>query len=226
MPNPNDTENKPEKVDIYLDVDHVWQEDPEHNIPENERRTICAVACMKMILDYVDQAKYQQHSLHRMVAEMQSQGAQNENKYWIHSRQVNYFSSLRLVSWRRNWKAPSTDVAWFADNEGYDDTQLAAAAKQTQSEKIDGTPRAKMIESLKASIQDNIPVIVSVISGFSINKHDHQIVVNGYTHDGEQEWIYYTDPALPPETHQDRQKMSVDKFFEYSRYLAIFVQKS
>jgi hypothetical protein len=32
------TEQAPEPVDIYLDVEHVWQQDPEHNWPAQDVR--------------------------------------------------------------------------------------------------------------------------------------------------------------------------------------------
>ena len=35
-------------IDIYLDIQHVWQLDPENQLPKKDARKICAIACMKM----------------------------------------------------------------------------------------------------------------------------------------------------------------------------------
>lgn len=210
----------------YLDAAHVWQEDPDHNIPEDERRTICAIACMKIVLDYIDPQKAKEISLHRMFTEMQAAGAQNEQRYWKHSGQVTYLTDLGLMSWRRNWLAPSQDPQYFADNEGYSAAQLSRVAEQIQAEEWDNGDVDKiMLQSLQTSFDADCPVIVSVKPGFSNNKQDHQVVLNGYEEDSEGRWLYFVDPALPPEQHQDKQKVSLDRFLEYSKHLAIFVTK-
>jgi hypothetical protein len=228
---PHKTETAPEPLDIYLDVEHVWQQDPEHNIPENERRKICAIACMKMIIDYTlpEQSTV---SLHSMYREMKASGAQNSDLNWKHADEVNYLKKLGLVAWRRNWNAPSQDPKYFADNEGYNIDQLVAVSDQISDEEYResrGNLKGKFLFSLIKAFKSGMPVIVSVkanMSGYWENSENHQIVLNGYTNENGIDYLYYTDPILPPEKHQDRQKISVEDFFESSNFLAIFVAEA
>lgn len=219
-PDKNDTE--PGSNNVYLDVEHVWQSDPEHNIPESERRTICAIACMKMNIDYLLPELKDKLSLHAMVEEMKAVGAQDTRKYWRHSDQVNYFKQLGLVSFRRNWDAPSNDPKWFADNESYNLAQLISVSKQMSDEFHSGSRRNQIVSSLTKQFELGMPVIVSVKPGFSNNKQDHQIVLNGITNEGGETKFYFVDPALDPNMHQDRQTVTESYFFEKFNYRAIF----
>ncbi len=218
------SEKDPEPVDVYLDVSHVWQLDPEHEIPEDERRTICAIACMKMVIDYVTPEKAD-ISLHKVFKEMQESGAQDSKLDWKHADQVNYFKKLGLVAWRRNWLAPNPDPKWFADNEGYNNEQLVVVSGQMLDEMTTGGYLQQALHSIKESLKQDTPVIVSVAADFSENPANHQIVINGFGNDTKEEWLYYVDPILSPEKHQDRQKVSLEHFLKYFNCRAIFVKK-
>jgi hypothetical protein len=61
--------------------------------------------------------------------------------------------------------------------------------------------------------------------GFSTNKQDHQIVLNGMVTEDGVDYLYFTDPVQDPEVRQEKQKVSVERFFEYFNYRAIFVSK-
>ncbi len=219
-------DQEPKPVDIYLDIDHVWQLDPEHNIPENERRTICAVACMKMVIDYALPDLKDSLSLHTMVNEMRADGGQDTRNFWKHTAQVDYFKKLGLISWRRNWDAPSQDPKWFSDNEHYDLKQLVTVSDQISSEFSGGTLIPRITQSLVKVFEDDMPVIVSVKPGFSRNKQDHQVVLNGFLQEDGKNYFYYTDPVLPPEEHQAHQRVESKYFFDHFNYRAIFARKS
>jgi hypothetical protein len=214
-----------EKSDKYLDVDHVWQLDPEHKIPEDQRRTICAIACMKIVIDYVLPEEASKISLKEMYTKMKASGAQNENSHWKHSDQVDYFKGLGLTSWRRNWEAAGSDPSWLADNEGYDSSQVAMVEKQVGSEATHADNKEKSLLSLSESFEADMPVVASVKPGFSTNKQDHQIVLNGMTTQEGVDYLYFTDPVQDPEVRQEKQKVTVERFFEFFNYRAIFVSK-
>lgn len=218
-----------QKRSIYLDVPHVWQEDPDYNIPENERRSVCSIACMKMILDFLKPQTINTLTIDQIFQTIKNYGRSNDEKFRFgyHPYQVDFFKTQGLLSWRRNWYAPSSDTSWFVQNEGYDDTQLQAVNTQMQYEDFlqesNYSTDDIVTTSLVSSMRLGNPVIVSVKPGFSSNKIDHQIVINGYYHTGTHNYFYYLDPLLSPEKNLTKQTISVENFFKYSRYLAIFV---
>ena len=220
-----------EKSEKYLDVDHVWQLDPKHEMPEGTERTICAIACMKIVIDYVLPNEASKISLRKMYTKMKASGAQNENSHWKHSDQVDYFKGLGLTSWRRNWKAAGSDPSWLADNEGYDSSQVAMIVKQTKDEKQLDTEatrasnKEKSLLALSESFEADMPVIASVKKDFSTNGQDHQIVLNGMVTEEGVDYLYFTDPVQDPEVRQEKQKVSVERFFDFFNYRAIFVSK-
>lgn len=215
-----------EKSEKYLDVDHVWQLDPEHNISEEESKTICAIACMKIVIDYVLPNEASKISLKEMYAKMKDSGAQNENSHWKHSDQVDYFKGLGLTSWRRNWVAAGSDPSWLAKNEGYDTSQLAMVNKQVGSEGTHADDKEKsFLISLSESLEADMPVIASVKPEFSTNGQDHQIVLNGMVTQEGVDYLYFTDPVQDPAVRQEKQKVTVERFFRYFNYRAIFVSK-
>ena len=231
MPQSNTESEKPEFAEkVVLDVDHVWQLDPEHEIAEDERKRICAIACMKMVIDFVVPEQGKQLSLHTMYEEMKASGARNSKLYWRHPDQVDYFKSLGLTSWRRNWHAPSNDPKWFAENEHYNTDQLVAVSSQMSNEQrfSKGQLRGQFLYSLRSSFAKDMPVIASVradMSGRPSEETNHQVVLCGYEKYQAGGRIFFVDPILAPEDHKDQQSISVEDFFKASNYLAIFVEK-
>lgn len=221
-----------QKQGIYLDVPHVWQEDPEHTIPESERRSVCAIACMKMVLDYLKPESITSLKLDQIFQTIKNYGRSEHEvfRFGYHPHQVEYLKSLGLISWRRNWHAPSNDTTWFVEHEGYNSQQLHAVNEQIQEEQTlisSGYNEHDIItHSLLSAFTRHTPVIVSVKPGFSSNKVDHQIVLNGYCNTGNHSYFYYLDPELSPEKNLSKQTISTQNFFAYSRYLAIFVAQN
>jgi len=219
--------NESNNIDIYLDVDHVWQLDAEHNIAADQRRTICAIACMKILIDFVMSEQAKLISLKTMFTEMKDSGAQNDNMHWKHSDQVDYFKKLGLISWRRNWLAAGSDSAWLRENEGYDNNQITMIEKQTQHEEAEPSGlediKNKSLLSFRQSFDSGMPVIASVKPGFSTNKQDHQIVLNGIVKQDGIDYLYFTDPVQDPAARQEKQKVELKRFFDFFNFRAIFV---
>lgn len=223
MPQKNET--APEPIDIYLDVEHVWQQDPEHDIPVEQRRTICAIACMKMVVDYVLPEQAAQISLRQMYQDMKAAGGQNSNMNWKHASEAAFFKNLGLKSWRRDWLTPNPDPKKLGEIDGYNNQQLIAVSDQMINEKGAGGYKLQALKSIQASLKAGMPFIASVAPNFSENQQDHQIVINGFGNDGKEQWIYFVDPVLDSDKHQDRQKVSVEYFLKYFNSKGIFVEK-
>ncbi len=217
--------NNTNKVDIFLDVDHVWQEDPEHHIPPSEGRKICAIAAMKMMMDYLPPHDDKSIKLAEIREWMlKHDGLEPSSSNWRHSKQVEYFTSLGYIAWRRNWRAPSQDTSWFEQNEDYNKQQMFAVNTQVQAEAniIDNDDKVK--HSFIEQFKKDCPVIISVKLGFNDHGENHQIVLNGYKNDTSGEYFYIVDPILHPNEYEPRQKITTKKLFKYFNYFAVFAQ--
>ncbi len=203
----------------HLDVAHIWQLDPDSPIPEDQRRRMCAPASVNMVLDYVF-VKHGEYSfaLDAIVKEMESFGGRIVEYGWKHSAQVDTLKHHGLVAWRRNWLAPSQDPNYFIQNEGYNQDQVDEFLSQLgQEDQNGGSPQDRAWFCIKQSIDNGLPVIISVKAGFSENEIGHMVVVSGYTKDT----VEIVDPLLPP---GEQKRVDRDYFWEYFKLQAIFVR--
>jgi hypothetical protein len=202
-----------------LDVAHVWQLDPDHNIPSTERAKVCALACMKMVLDFSLGYPDTRVTLDSIFATMSASDARNKEGDWQHKDQVDWLKANGLVAWRRNWLAPSQDPHYFAEKEGYNTNQLVAVSEQILAEYKQKTHTDIIKYTLRQSLLAGYPVIVSVKEGFSENTQNHQAVLCGYN--GKKGTWMFVDPILENGTieHTD------EYFFKHFNQRAIFVSQ-
>lgn len=200
--------------DTKLTVNHSWQEDPELlHVHLMEPRQRCGLACLEMIIEY-------QLGQHVPAAEIfkrsESYEAINEHNDWWHPGQVRVLTSYGLVAWRRNWTAPSQDTTFFEENEGYSVAQMSAVQYQIGLEADRRSLIDKFLLSLHDALELGNPVIVSVKSGFSDNRENHQVVIAGYR-SVERAFLVH-DPV------QSAGPSVVDEHYlaEYANYWAIF----
>jgi len=200
--------------DAKIDIHHSWQENPELlGVHLMEPRQRCGLACLEMIIE-------SQLGHHVQAAEIfrraESYGAVNEHNDWWHPGQVRVLTSYGLVAWRRNWTAPSQDPMFFEENEGYDAAQMSAVKYQISLEADRRSLADKFLLSLHDSLELGNPVIVSVKSGFSENKENHQVVISGYQ--AEDRSFFVHDPVR----QTGPTKVSEHYLLEYVNYWAIF----
>ena len=168
---------------IFWPVRPVWQLDPLHPIPEKERRTSCAVATAKMLLDHLRPDCGPDFPFHVVRDCLLLAGGKDTVGHWRHAAQVRFLSSLGLVAWRRNWDAPTQDPQWLADHEAYSPEQLSAIRSQIAAESA-LIPADRPWHSLKAALLASGPVIASVRPGFTSNRQNHQVLIHGCRDDG------------------------------------------
>ena len=209
-------------IDIYVDIHHVWQLDPENELPVKIGKTICAIACMKMLIDYLPPKSDNTVKLSEIRDWLLGRNGQNEAGNWIHSKQVEYLKHLGYISWRRNWNLEGNDPQWLADNEGYDSKQLQAFNKQIGAEQQYADTRQAILQGFVEIFQQDSAVIASVRSGFREDGDFHQVVVNGYKKDQTGEYLYISDPMLDSEDSANNSTISIDSFFKHFNNTAIF----
>lgn len=180
---------------MQLDIPFFSQLD--NQVPEELRRSVCAIACIKMILDY----KNGNIDFLTILKEAEWIG-QKDKAGWTHEVLVRVLRNHNVLAYRQEFVAHSINL----------DTQSALEADQTPRFCEEG------IDKIKRSIDSNNPVMVSVKAGFSQNKEDHIILIIGYTQDS----LIIFDPIL--HTDQNPQTVSLNRFKEYWKKLAIFVE--
>jgi hypothetical protein len=161
-----------------------------------------------------------------MFEEMKQAGGQDSNMHWKHASEVDFFKKLGILSWRRDWLTPNPDPKKLAEIDNYNNDQLVAVSRQMIDEKDAGSYKLQALESIKASLESGMPFIASVAPNFSENRQNHQVVINGFGTDGKEQWLYFVDPVIDPEKHQDRQKVSLEYFLKYFNSKGIFVRKT
>jgi len=210
-------------IDICIDINHVWQLDPENELPLKIGKTICAIACMKMLIDYLPPKSDNNIKLSEIRDWLIDKHGQNVRGNWIHSKQVEYLKQLGYVSWRRNWHITHNNPQWLIDHEGYDEDQIGEFNKQIDAENKASDLKQAIIQDFIEIFQRDSAVIASVRSGFKKEGDFHQVVVNGYKKDENGKYLYVSDPMLSNEQYLENNKIAIDEFFEHFNNTAIFV---
>lgn len=209
-------------IDLYIDINHVWQLDPENELPLKIGKEICAIACMKMLIDYLPPKSDNTIKLSEIRDWLLARNGQNESDNWIHSKQVEYLKLLGYISWRRNWNLTQNDVKWLEDNEGYDKVQIEQFNAQLEFEKNSTNKIDLVIRDFIEIFRKKSAVIASVRTGFKSDGDFHQVVVNGYIKDQSGEYFYISDPMLSNEQNSRQNKIEIEKFFRFFNNTAIF----
>lgn len=178
-----------------LNIQFFSQLDKE--VPHELQRSVCAIACIKMILDY----KKQHTDFSTILKEAEWIG-QKDKAGWTHEVLVRVLRNHTVHAYRQEFVAHTIDI----------DSQSASDA----SHGLDFLEQG--ISKIKKSIDEGNPVMVSVRAGFSENKEDHIVLVTGYTNDS----FIILDPILLLE--QNPKIVSVENFKIFWKKLALFVE--
>jgi uncharacterized protein YvpB len=154
-------------------------------IPEELRRSVCAIACLKMILDY----KNSPQDFMTILKESEWIG-HKDARGWTHEVLVRVLRNHNVLAYRQEFIGHSINV----------ETASASVAEHTTLLIEQG------ISKIKKSIDAQNPVMVSVTAGFSQNQSDHVVLVVGYDDNN----FFVLDPILSQE--QNPMKVPVDTF--------------
>ncbi|MEI7818507.1 MAG: C39 family peptidase [bacterium] len=195
---------------------HSWQEDPEMiSVQLMVPRQRCGLACLEMVIEFALQRHIDATEIYHRATSYQ---AINKHNDWWHPGQVKVLASYGIVAWRRNWTVLKQDPSYFIEHEGYGSEQMAAVTSQIENESKVRTMSEAFVMSLRASLESNNPVIVSVKTDFSQNKENHQVVIAGYDSETQQYSVY--DPVMPTGPAM----IDESYLLAYTNYWAIFVQ--
>ena len=180
---------------MQLDIPFFSQLDEQ--VPEELRRSVCAIACIKMILDY----KQESVEFLKILQEAEWIG-QKDKAGWTHEVLVRVLRNYNVLAYRQEFVAHTIDM----------DTQIATYADHTPEFVEQG------ILKIKKSLDAHNPVMISVVAGFSQNKSDHLVLVIGY----QDESFVIFDPILSVE--QNPKIVHIDTLKNFWKKLALFVE--
>ena len=187
---------------LTLKLDNMQLEIPffsqlDEQVPEELTRSVCAIACIKMILDF----KKENSDFSKILKEAEWIG-QKDKAGWTHEVLVRLLRNYNILAYRQEFIAHNIDV----------DNQQASVADHTNDFVEKG------IQKIKTNIDNQNPVMVSVRAGFSENKADHMILIVGY----EENNLIVFDPIL--HSDQNPKLINIDVFKDFWKKLAIFVE--
>lgn len=214
---------RPTSSDVKLRVPLYSQMDPQWGFEPGTERSMCGIMCLKAFADYYASTTEKIAPLvPQLLDEVNAADGWKGSGIISHAVEVDILKQLGLVAWRRNWKAPSTDVQWLVENEGYNAEQVAEVTAQQAAESSAASVRDKELMSIRMALAAGNPVIASVRGGFGNNKADHQIVLAGWEDDegGGNFWVM--DPERAPGSRMH--KSHVSHFFAHFNNRAIFAE--
>ncbi len=185
---------------MHLEVPFFSQLDKE--VPQELQRSVCSIACLKMILDY----KKIPNTFADMYKEMDIIGGR-ETSGWNHETLVRLLRNHGILAYRQEFFGQTIDLH----------TLQATHAKHSD------VFEKKGIEKIKEIIVKGKPVIVSVFAGFSqdheckksVNMVNHIVLITGI----DDEYVYVNDPIFNTPT-----QVTHTHFMNYWRRLAVFVE--
>lgn len=167
------------------------------SVPKEHQRHVCALACIKMILDSKDEAIV----FEDIYAEANIVG-NKVKEGWTHETIVRILRNHKVLAYRQEFLGHSIDLK----------KQIGEQSSHTDLFVEIG------IAKIKKSIDFQNPVMVSVRANFSENKEDHVVLVVGY----EEQYLYVFDPILSKE--QNPKKITINDFKKFWKNFAIFVE--
>jgi hypothetical protein len=201
---------------------HYSQLDPAWGFMVGTERTMCGVVCVKAVLDYYAQKNSTALTNMTTLLNIINRVGGTKINGISHAVEVDIFKNHGLVSWRRNWNAPSANTQWLVENENYSNEQLTAVDIQQLAELAFDSKRERELASINAALIDESPVVASVKSGFGGNAADHQIVIVDRRATATSDDFIIMDPEQTPGSSLRTE--SVQRFFEYFNDRAIFVK--
>jgi uncharacterized protein YvpB len=185
---------------MQLDIPFFSQLDKE--IPTELQRSVCSIACIKMIFDFRGVSK----SFQDIYKETQIIGGR-ETSGWNHETLVRILRNHGILAYRQEFFGHVIDLQ----------TMYATHAEHST------VFEQKGFQKIKETIEKGNPVIVSVFAGFSqdvenkksLNMVNHMVVITGI----DNEYVYVNDPIF-----ETSKKFSHTHFMNYWRRLSIFVE--
>ena len=180
---------------MQLDVPFFSQLDD--RIPADLQRSVCAIACVKMVLD----SRMIPNEFSDLLKEANIVGGR-EHAGWTHETIVRVLRNHGVHAYRQEFKAHDINLETGDPIPAIHSTEFANNG----------------IAKMRESIEKGNPVLVSVSAGFGQNAEDHVVLVIGY---GENT-ISVLDPLQPEDINPVH--VQLKDFMHFWKRLTIFTE--
>ncbi len=180
---------------MQLDVPFFSQLDDQ--IPPDLQRSVCAIACIKMVLD----SRLIPNSFDNLLKEANIVGGR-ERSGWTHETVVRVLRNHGVHTYCQEFKAHDIDLTTGDPIPAIHSSEFANNG----------------IAKIREAIDKGNPTFVSVSAGFGENTDDHVILVIGY---GENTFIAL-DPLQPPDANPIT--LPLKDFMHFWKRLTIFTE--
>lgn len=180
---------------MHLDVPFFSQLDDQ--IPVDLQRSVCAIACIKMVLD--------SHMIPNTFADLLKEAnivGGRESSGWTHETVVRVLRNHGIHAYRQEFKAHEINLETGDPIPAIHSTEFANNG----------------ISKIRDMIERGNPVFASVSAGFSDNTEDHVVLVIGY----DENTLTILDPLQAPESNPVH--MSLTDFMRFWKRLTIFTE--
>jgi hypothetical protein len=175
--------------------------------PYEWRSRVCALAAIKIVTDFLNVEKIE---IGKLIKEGQIINGYDEKFGWNHEAIVRIFRNHGLAAFRQEFKSHKINLETKESDESEYEPGLIDLG----------------ILKIKSSIENNLPVMVSVLKRFNEPNTYHMAVVVGFELTGDKiKGFYLTDPEKLDAASGEAIFLPINDFLSAWRKLAIFVEK-
>ena len=180
---------------MQLDIPFFSQLDDQ--VPAELQRSVCAIACIKMVLD----SRLIPNSFSDLLKEANIVGGR-EHAGWTHETIVRVLRNHSVHAYRQEFKAHEIDLETGDPVPAIHSTEFANNG----------------VAKMRDMIEKGNPVFVSVSAGFGDNQGDHVVLVVGY----DENNVIMLDPQRPSDSNPV--SMPLRDFMSVWKRLTIFTE--
>jgi len=177
------------------------------DIPYEWRSRVCSLVCIRVVIDFLLSEKPE---ITDLIKEGQIIDGYNEKFGWNHEAIVRIFRNHGVSAYRQEFKSRHINLITSGSEESLYEPSLVDFG----------------VEKIKLSLDNGLPVIISVLKRFNEPNTYHMAVVVGYELNEEGiKGFYLNDPERLDAASGEAIFLPIRDFISAWRRLAIFVEK-
>jgi len=176
----------------------------DETIKKIKKQQACGICCVKMVLDYY--LPSQKNNINDLIQEGMVIKAYNPDLLggvWVHEGLVRILRNHGIAAYSQEFKSMKVELGG-AEEEG----NIARPNNEIETSLVNFG-----MEKIKKCLENNEPVIVSVLPNFAKNQDSHLVIIKGF----ENNQLIFTDPFSGDDLF-----FTEEHFLNFWKKLAIF----